>query len=146
MLKINYKLTGKGWAKCEVQADNKIVNISASYISDALGMLVQAVLLVLADTKVIKTSFVEEPGEYRWIFTPTDNGVQVQILEFDDVWTHDPDSLGKEIFIYQSTKEELKKAMVDCLDQILKDMTLEEYNKKWGLHEFPSDLHNQLKK
>lgn len=48
MLKIDFRLTGSGWAECTVHADSHECEVSASYISDALGKLVLAGVAVLA--------------------------------------------------------------------------------------------------
>ena len=73
-LTIDYRLTGSGWADCTVRADGKACEISASYLSDALGNLVLAAVAVLAGAHSISVGFDEEPGEYRWAVVRTDNG------------------------------------------------------------------------
>ena len=66
MLKIDFRLTGSGWAECTVHADGCECEVSASYLSDALGKLVLAGVAVLADAQSVAVGFDEEPGEYRW--------------------------------------------------------------------------------
>lgn len=53
MLKIDYRLTGSGWSECTIHADGRECEISASYLSDALGKLVLAGVAVLAGAQSV---------------------------------------------------------------------------------------------
>jgi hypothetical protein len=64
---ITYELTGHGWSECMIRVDERTVTVTASYLSDALGSLSDAVLAVLLGSRTAKASFDEEPGEYRWV-------------------------------------------------------------------------------
>jgi len=92
MLKIDYRLVGSGWAECIVHADDRRCEVSASYLSDALGKLVLAGVGVLAGAHSVSVGFDEEPGEYRWAIVLTDNGVQVDISSFQELWSNRPDA------------------------------------------------------
>lgn len=87
MLTIEYRLTGSGWAECTIHADGRQCDVSASYLSDALGKLVLAGVAVLAGAQSVSVGFDEEPGEYRWAIVMTDNDVvRVDVLEFQELW------------------------------------------------------------
>ena len=95
MLKIDYRLTGSGWAECTIHADGRECEMSASYLSDALGKLVLAGVAVLAGAQSVSVGFDEEPGEYRWAIVMADSGVvRVEILEFQELWGNRPDAEG----------------------------------------------------
>src|SRR5688572_825860 len=96
---LHYDLTGTGWSECRVSIGDSHCDLTASYLSDALGDLAAAVEDVLrwpgVDSQAV---FVEEPGEYRWRFLAAgEDRVVVKILEFPD-WGGKEDSAGKVIF------------------------------------------------
>jgi hypothetical protein len=45
-LSISFKLTGAGWAECEIFIDGEVYVITASYLEDALGNLADATLRI----------------------------------------------------------------------------------------------------
>jgi hypothetical protein len=47
---------------------------------------------VLAGAHSVSVGFDEEPGEYRWAIVLTDNGVQVDISSFQELWSNRPDA------------------------------------------------------
>jgi hypothetical protein len=64
-----YELTGTGWSECRLSIGDARCEVTASYLSDALGELASAVEDVLRWPGVdARAVFVEEPGEYRWRF------------------------------------------------------------------------------
>lgn len=144
MLKITYKLRGAGWADCDVTDGTQVVALSASYLSDALGALAQATTDIVKGEMSAIASFLEEPGEYRWVLTRNDDRVTVEIFEFAGFGDVNP-SGGKVIFKSDITVEEFKKSVVDCLETVLNTYTLEEYKEKWVRHEFPMEALEDLK-
>lgn len=88
--KLNYKLIDQGWAACEVELGDQGAKVTASYLSDALGDLVSAVLLLKTTGKAPGVSFAEEPSECRWLMSYVgkqdgkQRGVRVKILAFDE--------------------------------------------------------------
>lgn len=85
MLVIDYRLAGASWADCTIRVDRRECEVSASYLSDALGNLVLAAVAVLAGAHSISVAFDEEPGEYRWPVVRTDGGtVRLTVLMFQE--------------------------------------------------------------
>ncbi len=149
MIEISYKLVGTGWAECKVTDENKQVTVTASYLSDALGALSEAVLNMMTGVHETRASFDEEPGEYRWVFTrqnDSDDKVHLQIIEFTELWSGKPDEDGAVIFESSCSADQLGKAMVTCLDAVKDIYGDAGYKEKWVEHEFPSKTHAQLKK
>jgi len=79
----SYKLTGHGWAECTVMDGDDASPMRVSYLSDALGDLVRAVLSLFesATSCVVECEWTDEPGEYHWRFTRIGDSVHVQITE-----------------------------------------------------------------
>jgi hypothetical protein len=143
---LNYSLTGSGWAQCEIQIGEEKVTVTASYLTDALKHLIEA--LIHVSTKSLteaRTSFDEEPGEYRWVLTSDDQGtVHVKILEFQGLWSNDADSLGKQIFSATCTATELLNAAHSMCNELLEKDGLAGYEKKWANASFPIELYRRL--
>jgi len=86
-MEFTYRLTGKGWAEARIADESGWAAMTASYLSDALGDLLEAVGLLLEGASKARCSWEEEPGEYRWIFVRADgNDVNLKILAFDDMY------------------------------------------------------------
>jgi hypothetical protein len=95
-ISVRYNLTGSGWAECIVEIDDRHAHITASYLSDALADLLDAVESVVRGIEDATALFIEEPGEYRWRFRRiSPDRLWVRIIEFDESWKHRPDAEGK---------------------------------------------------
>ena len=138
MLRIDYRLTGSGWSECTIHADGRECEISASYLSDALGKLVLAGVAVLAGAQSVSVGFDEEPGEYRWAIVMTDNGtVRLDVLEFGELWGNRPDAEGKSLLTFSCAPLEFGKAVCAMAEEVLKKHGLAGYKERWAEHDFP---------
>ena len=138
MLKIDYRLTGTGWAECTIHADGRECAVSASYLSDALGKLVLAGVAVLAGAQSVSVGFDEEPGEYRWAIVMTDNGVlRVDVLEFQTLWGNRPDAEGAALLTFSCSPLEFGKAICAAAEEVHRQHGLAGYKKRWAEHDFP---------
>jgi len=138
-LTIDYRLTGSGWARCSVRAETQHCELSASYLSDALGKLVVAAVAVLAGAHSISVGFDEEPGEYRWSVVHIDNAlVRLTLLEFEELWGNQPDAEGKPILTFDCSPLSFAKAVQAAADAVLKEHGLAGYKERWNEHDFPS--------
>jgi len=144
-LAIDYRLLDSGWAECTVQAENISQELSASYLSNALGNLVLAAAAILAGLRSVATSFDEEPGEYRWVIEYT-GGVEIslKILSFNELWGNKPNSEGK--ILIQTTCYPLVfgEAVANAASRVLEKYGTQGYVEKWLEHEFPSRELNLL--
>ena len=137
-LTIDYRLTGSGWADCTVLANGKANELSASYLSDALGNLVLAAAAVLAGAHSISVGFDEEPGEYRWAVVRTDSGtVRVTILSFQELWGNRPDADGTPLCSWTGHPVDFGRAVRDAADAVIKEHGLAGYKERWAEHDFP---------
>jgi hypothetical protein len=101
IVRFEYHLVGHGWSDAALQIGSNSISLTASYLSDALGDLVSAVAAVAEGAPAVKTSFVEEPGEFVWTFdSVNDSDVQVRIAWFND-WPSSCDIALGEIQIRQ---------------------------------------------
>jgi hypothetical protein len=135
---LTYELTGHGWSECTVRADERAVTVTASYLSDALGSLSDAVLAVLLGSRTAKASFDEEPGEYRWVFDRvSEDRIRVRILSFDELWAHRPDEEGKVLLDTECRLWTFAGALLSELQRLLAKYGESGYRERWGEHPFP---------
>ncbi|MDH6181155.1 hypothetical protein M2152_001337 [Microbacteriaceae bacterium SG_E_30_P1] len=148
-----YDVTGPGWARATVADDASHVELTASYLGDALGGLLAAVGQLLEGAQEARCSWFEEPGESRWIFEQSEVGTRVRILAFpDDVQQAEdgsiavgddghampmPDSVGKCIFETDQRTKVLASAIIDGAQDVLERYGLKEYQKRWIENPFP---------
>jgi hypothetical protein len=91
VFEFEYRLIGSGWSEARVADTERHATVTASYLSDALKNLVEAVALVVEGAPEARCSWDEEPGEYRWIFTRVGNAVDLRVLSFREMWSDEPD-------------------------------------------------------
>jgi hypothetical protein len=137
MVEFHYELTGRGWSECRLAIDDVFCEVTASYLSDALGDLASAIEDCLCGYTEVRASFVEEPGEYRWIFSAATLGrVRIRIFEFPD-WSKRTDAAGREIFDAECDRRELGQAVAAEMRRLLSSRGEAGYREVWAHGEFP---------
>ena len=137
---LEYRLTGTGWASCRVAINEKSTKVTASYLSDGLGELADAIRHISAGGETAKCSFDEEPGEYRWIFNKLINQrIRIVLLFFDELWGGKPDTEGQLLVDELCDLRELDIATKIMLENVLLENGLDGYKEKWSEHDFPLD-------
>jgi hypothetical protein len=137
-LSIEYRLLKSGWAECTVRVGSTSQELTASYLSDALGNLILAAAAMLAGMHAVAMSFDEEPGEYRWVIERA-NGtdVSLQVLEFGELWGNKPNSEGE--LLIQTTCHPLVfgEAVHKAASAVLAAHGAAGYKERWVEHDFP---------
>src|SRR5689334_2478187 len=98
MIRFEYRLTGRGWSAATISDRETTAELTASYLSDALGDLARATVGLLRGAAAVRVSWDEEPGEYRWLLARTDEMLTLRILWFDGLRAERPDSEGRTVF------------------------------------------------
>jgi hypothetical protein len=158
VFKIRYELTGPGWAACHVSVNDQTTTATASYLSDALGELITAVLLLKKSGYTPDAIFAEEPGQFRWAMEyhneENSNRDRVHLrLYFDEEWIGSPRKrhadLGCERLNALIPTNLFFQAFCDMLDDILTTYGTHGYEEEWNSETktmaFPSAEHNELK-
>jgi hypothetical protein len=144
-VRLQYDLTGTGWAKCEVEIDGHHAVATASYLSDALDELCRAVVAVLRGEPSASASFEEEPGEYRWHLARTAPGrLRVQLRWFDDQYPPRPDVEGSVVFDAECRLRTFAGALLSELQRLHRTYGEAGYHDRWVEHEFPTKRVTQL--
>ena len=146
-LRIDFKLTGAGWAECTIADGEKFCTITASYLSDAFGDLVLSAVTLLHWFNAVSFSFLEEPGEFRWTLTAkTDNGVELAIV--DPTYDRDSDEPlaegGNVLFQTIVTRQAFGNAVLTAGKNLLEEHGEAGYLEKWIEYPFPTERLNEL--
>lgn len=144
---IHYNLTGAGWSECIVEINDQKAHLTASFLSDALANLLDAVKAIVSGADEATALFVEEPGEYRWLLRrKTQDRLYVRILWFNETWSDRPDKDGKIILEVECRLRTFAGAVLSASQRVLATHGLEGYREKWVKHEFPSKSQANLQK
>ncbi len=145
-ISLHYELVGTGWSECRLTIGDKSVQVTASYLSDALESLCTAALAIANGKEKEYARFDEEPGEYRWLLERQDaDNVRIRILQFEGLWSDLPDEAGEVIFDAVCTITELVQAVISALEYLHTTHGQKGYRKMWISHPFPSKLFAKLK-
>ncbi len=144
-LSIEFSLTDLGWADIAVRCKGASCELTASYLSDALGDLVLSAVAVMTTFRRLSFSFEEEPGEYRWVITsPRINEIEVAILSFPDRWSDKPDGDGRLLFKARCLPEDYAAAVLAAAQNVLESDGEAGYLERWGRHPFPTARLHEL--
>ena len=138
-MEFRYELVGTGWAVARLTCDDQSAELTASYLSDALGDLLVAAWTLTEGETDVRCSWDEEPGEYRWLLHCDGDNVNVRVLWFDQPWGHQPDDQGRIVFYARPTLESFVRALVDGASAVQQLHGHDGYRKKWVDHNFPAD-------
>lgn len=145
VFEFDYKLTGSGWSEARIADDDSHAIVTASYLSDALRSLVDAVALVVEGQAEARCSWDEEPGEYRWILRRAAGGLRVEILAFDHLWGDEPDEAGREVFSTIQDPMRVARVVLSAAQRVLDDLGAAEYERQWVEHPFPAEALERLR-
>jgi hypothetical protein len=137
MIRFEYRLIGAGWSEATLSDRETAAEITASYLSDALGDLARGVILLLHGREDVTVSWKEEPGEYRWRFTLTGDRLTVRILWFDSPYSTLPDDRGRPVFQTACRLVDFAGQVTSQLRTLLETLGEAEYKRHWVSHDFP---------
>lgn len=138
-----------GWSQYFVAMGSQTMYRMPSYLTDALGDLTNAALLIAKGEKEARFSFEDEPGEYRWILKDVgtigsdEPALKVTILEFASQWPREPDSAGTPIIEGVCAKRQFLLNVKSILRETLAVNGKEAYRVAAG-YDFPSDQMDKL--
>jgi hypothetical protein len=146
-LDIAFRLTGQGWAECRLVDENAESTVTASYLSDALRHLVLAATAVLSGFRRVTFTFDEEPGQFRWVISSLRmNEIELNLLEFKNLWSDESDSEGVRIFRTICRPRVFAEAVDAATSKLLCEIGEVGYAERWGQHPWPSLQYQELKR
>jgi len=137
-VRFSFELTGSGWGVARLADDQTSLALPASYLSDVLGDLLEAIGTLLEGGDAAECSWDQEPGEYRWIFARDAANVHLKIVAFDDWLPRQPVETGTIVFATSGRLADVSRASADGIAQVLDEYGEEEYERRWVAHPFPS--------
>lgn len=126
--------------EARIADDGAWARLTASYLSDALGNLLEAVGVLLEGATEATCSWDEEPGEYRWLFTRAGSTVHLRILALPDQFPPQPDSAGTVVFETTAPLPVVAAAVAHGAAEVLARHGEKEYLEKWVDYPFPTEL------
>lgn len=117
----------------------KAADLSASYLSDALGDLVTATVALPRALSTVRVSWAEEPGEYRWLLERTEEQVSIRILWFDTSPGRADDAAGRCLLDASCVVTEFQRAVAEAAHALLARWGASGYRDQWVEHDFPTD-------
>ena len=144
---IQYNLTGRGWSECIVEINDRRITVTASYLSDPLADLLDAIASIAREANEARAKFEEEPGEYRWIFTRmSPDKLRICILWFGDTFSTKLDTEGEKVFETECRLRTFAGSILSASQRVLEVNGIEGYQEKWVNHKFPIQLQAKLEK
>ena len=121
-----------------------VVELTASYLSDALGDLLLAVWMLTEGEVDARCSWDEEPGEYRWLLHRDGDDVDLRVLCFDELWRNRPDDEGRTVFSTRVHLRPLVEAVAGAAATVQQTYGHDGYRTKWVDHDFPAETLDRL--
>ncbi|NIK55714.1 hypothetical protein [Kribbella shirazensis] len=144
-VQFEYRVRGKGWGEGRLQVGPTSVELTASYLDDALGDLVRGALALARGAAEVRFAWAEEPGEFRWILTRLGESLSVRVLWFDDgPWSSQADEHGSQLLAASCDPMTFCMAVADGARAVRDDMGTEEYKRRWAAHDFPNEHLDEL--
>jgi hypothetical protein len=129
---LTYSLIGQGWCQATLRDGAHEVSIRATYLTDALRDLVDAVIAVMRGASHVACTWQDEPGEHRWLFDRQDaDEVTITIRRFDSTFSRQSDELGEIIFTARCPQRRLAGQLLTQMWHLLNDQGLEGYRGLW---------------
>ena len=79
-LTFSYRLDGPGWAEADLTCGDQSLHLTASYLSNALDNLLEAVEQLLDGAETTDAFWDEEPGRFHWDFRRHGSMIDLQVL------------------------------------------------------------------
>lgn len=148
MLSFSYHLDTAGWADATLADGARHVDLTASFLSDALGDLTRAVVTLLQGADYVVFAWLSEPGVAEWRVDRHDEDIDITITLFDD-WVAYRAGRARRVgqpFTTQCPLVRLANEVLDELWQLRQTVGLDGYKQRWKAHDFPLTEYKQLKR
>jgi hypothetical protein len=137
----NLALDAPGWADPVIESDGARLQMTASYLTDALGDLMGALLQLVNGSSSAQCCWAKDPGNWDWVFVrPNETEVEVSIGFRDErssgSWL--PDGTDEPRFHTRVTLVELVRAVVDGARRCFDSFGAEGFARQWIEHPFPA--------
>jgi hypothetical protein len=143
MLRFECRSLEHGTLMATIADRERSVDLLASFISDGLGDLVRAVIGLLLWQNQTRAVWAEEPGEYRWVLTRSDEMVAIRVLWFTDTFSYLADERGEPVFSTTARLVDLAGQVTSQLRALLERLGEDGYQEQWS-YPFPRTEYETL--
>ena len=147
MVSIKFDLVGTGWAEAIITYQNETYKIDASYLSDALKDLINAVNMILQGGNGVVFRWLEEPGIYNWHLTRSGDSVNIKIHFYEEVIDENlvEHFINPKLILEADCDlKEFASQVKQGMERILENIGESGYNEKWSEHPFPMEEYKEL--
>lgn len=133
------KVLEHGWAEGSLFDEDTNVIMRASYVFDGLGDLVRTVKDLYLSTDWERTcSWLEEPGELRWVFLRTGDSVNVKVVAFPNWSPGLANDRGEVVFETTASLRRVATQVRGQMKRVLNEFGEDGYRERWR-HAFPTE-------
>lgn len=147
MIQIEYKVKRAGWANGKIGNGEKTTEFVVSYLHDSLKALAESAIKIY-EKEAISIVFMDEPGEHILVLYRKDEKVlDYELRWYKDWWSWNliEEDNFELIFSGQTTIARYVNQVRNVLIEIMNELGVEEYKKKWIEHDFPLAEYEKLK-
>lgn len=137
-LALTIRLHHLGWLAATLTNDAVTVKLTASYLRHATADLVKSATALAEGAVHVECRWLEEPGEFRWVFDRLGPDVRLRVLWFRETLSDLPDDAGELVFSTVQQLDVLLTAIADAATDVLESMGLDGYLNAWG-EPFPAE-------
>ena len=145
-----YRLTGSGWAVCELEFESKKYSFGAGYLTDAFGNFLQALLNI--NPLYTEECYIESGSSFFWDDEPAGTEWNFQYLGNDrmllSATTYDDISHLENPKVELETELSYEKFLIEVINEselLLKEFGIVGYKEMWVEHDFPLSTYLKLK-
>jgi hypothetical protein len=136
-IEIAFELLAIGCLECGIRVGSSRANVTASYLSDALGDLLSGVIAMVRGNPSATITFWEEPGYFHWILERvSEERVRIQILGPPEEHV---------VLDDECPLRDLAVEVLSAFDRLKQKYGEEGYLAQWVEHKFPAELVEELR-
>jgi hypothetical protein len=146
--RVEYDVGQAGWATCRVAFDDKVTDMTASYLHDSLHQLCDVVASIANGATSGTVIFMDEPGEHHLSFERSgETDVFVRVTWYDDwkSWGLATNLDGQVVLEGHTTVAHLRGQTYSAARHILDSLGLDEYQRRWIRYSFPTAPFERLR-
>lgn len=142
---IEYKFNDHGWATICLRNGKKECERSVSYLHDSLNDLVQMAIDLRNGKTTAQSLFMGEPGELLLVVKVEDDKALCEARWYKDWASWGAQDKEFEVVLSgTNTTDSLVQQISDTLINIHDNIGIEEYEKRWIEHGFPTEKYHLL--
>jgi hypothetical protein len=144
--RIDYVLSGAGWATFSFRVDAEPMAFAVSYLHDSLGDLARMGVDLVKGAQSATAVFMDEPGEVQLMVTGDKDDLSFELRSYADwaSWGMTATEDYKALASGRIRRVELVRNIHTILERIYVELGPAKYRELWVEHDFPLRAYEQL--